>query len=213
MADTRFNRWQAYSITQLTFAINLVFGLSVGALGFAVSLLRDISFIPSRCYSILFAASLALLGISTLCEIGTAVSRLLDFRYTRGIAVMLRKAPTAKTLTALRPLPIWARRFAPVLGSTDPFHLGHRRTLGLRVLSLWQSAISAIGLSPYNPIGHAASGAPVIANVMPHEHQHKHQKTNRVTLTQFGSSLNRSSVHWVGRDGGRVRLQRAQPTP
>lgn len=82
MADTRFNRWQAYSITQLTFAINLVFGLSVGALGFAVSLLRDISFIPSRCYSILFAASLALLGISTLCGIGAVVSRLLDFRYT-----------------------------------------------------------------------------------------------------------------------------------
>lgn len=82
MAENRYARWQSQAIAQLSFAINLLLGLSVGALGFVVALLRDTAFTPSRFYATLFLAASVLLGIATACGLGAVVTRLLDFRYT-----------------------------------------------------------------------------------------------------------------------------------
>lgn len=94
--DRRFIRWQTQTIAQLSFAINLFAGLSVAALGFGVSFLREQSFSPNRCYAVAYLASLALLGISTLCGIAATVTRLLDFRATaRTVRLRQTDASTA----------------------------------------------------------------------------------------------------------------------
>lgn len=49
MASERYIRWQGYTISQLTFALNLFFGLSVGSLAFAFTLVKDKEFLLSGC--------------------------------------------------------------------------------------------------------------------------------------------------------------------
>ena len=78
----RFVRWQGYSMGQLTFALNLFFGLSVGALGFAFTLIRDENFILTSCPKTLFQISLISLSFAILIGCSAVVSRLFDFRYT-----------------------------------------------------------------------------------------------------------------------------------
>jgi len=90
----RFTRWQAYTISQLTFAINLFTGLAVAALGFALTYVRDNSFSPSRCFAAVFMIGLALLAVSILSGVGATITRLLDFRETASIA-RRRERPTA----------------------------------------------------------------------------------------------------------------------
>ena len=82
MASDRFIRWQGYAIAQLTFAINLFLGLSVGSFAFAITLVRDDSFRVAGRYRVIFLASFVALGISTLVGCAAVVSRVLDFRYT-----------------------------------------------------------------------------------------------------------------------------------
>lgn len=91
----RFVRWQAQTIAQLSFAINLFAGLAVAALGFGVSFLREQSFTPDRCYAVAYLGSLVLLGASVLCGVAATVTRLLDFRATAKTVRLRQKDATS----------------------------------------------------------------------------------------------------------------------
>ena len=82
MASERFIRWQAYTISQLTFALNLFLGLSVGLLAFVVTLLRDETFLLTGLPKLAFFLCLFALCISFISGCGAVISRLLDFRFT-----------------------------------------------------------------------------------------------------------------------------------
>src|SRR3989304_1936075 len=82
MSRERFIRWQRYTIEQLTFALNLFLGLSVGALAFGLTLLRDDSFSVSGCSKVALSISLVALALSVVAGCAAVVTRLLDFRYT-----------------------------------------------------------------------------------------------------------------------------------
>lgn len=82
MASERFVRWQGYTINQLTFALNLFLGLSVGALAFGITLFRDEKFIIIGCPKLAFSLGLITICISFVAGCLAVVSRLLDFRFT-----------------------------------------------------------------------------------------------------------------------------------
>jgi len=82
MASERYIRWQGYTISQLTFALNLFFGLSVASLAFAFTLVKDKEFQLIGCPKTLFQISLLSLCVSIVVSCGVVVSRLLDFRFT-----------------------------------------------------------------------------------------------------------------------------------
>lgn len=82
MSSERYIRWQNYTILQLTFALNLFFGISVGSLAFAFTLIKDKEFLLSGCPKLLFQISLISLCIAVLASCGAVVSRLMDFRLT-----------------------------------------------------------------------------------------------------------------------------------
>ena len=82
MATDRYIRWQSYTISQLTFALNLFFGMSAGSLAFAFTLIKDKEFILTGCPRLFFQISLISLCVAILTSCGAVVSRLLDFRFT-----------------------------------------------------------------------------------------------------------------------------------
>ena len=92
MASDRYIRWQGYTITQLTFALNLFFGMSVGTLAFAFTLVKDKEFVLLGCPKTLFQIALVSLCLAVLVSCGAVVSRLLDFRFT---AKKIRSVETA----------------------------------------------------------------------------------------------------------------------
>lgn len=67
---------------QLTFALNLFFGMSVGSLAFAFTLVRDKEFILLGCPKVIFQAGLISLCLAVFVSCAAVVSRLLDFRFT-----------------------------------------------------------------------------------------------------------------------------------
>ncbi|WP_185232624.1 hypothetical protein [Teredinibacter franksiae] len=81
MSD-RFIRWQGYAISQLTFTLNMFFGLAVGGLAFSISILRDKEFVLTGCPKNIFLVSLMSLSVCVLVSCAAIVSRLFDFRYT-----------------------------------------------------------------------------------------------------------------------------------
>ena len=82
MASEKFIRWQGYTIEQLTFALNLFLGLSVGSLAFGISLIRDETFVLSGCSKTIFKVGLVALAASIVLGCTAVVSRLFDFRNT-----------------------------------------------------------------------------------------------------------------------------------
>jgi len=78
----RFVRWQGYTISQFTFALNLFLGLAVGTLAFSVTLLKEDSFSLNSCLGNLFLGGLVFLCLSVVSGCCAVVSRLLDFRLT-----------------------------------------------------------------------------------------------------------------------------------
>lgn len=78
----RFTRWQQYAMSQLTLALNMFFGLAVGALAFSFSLLTDKEFSPAGCPKIAFQIGLVSLCIALFISCAAVISRLFDFRYT-----------------------------------------------------------------------------------------------------------------------------------
>lgn len=81
-----FIRWQAITICQLSYVINLILGLSVAVLGFGVSLLLNERFNPISWLKQFFAISLILLLTSFSFGVWCTINRLRDFRATKEIA-------------------------------------------------------------------------------------------------------------------------------
>ncbi len=81
MSD-RFVRWQRYTMNQLTFSLNLFFGLSVAALAYALSIVRDEELLLCGFskYSLLTSILSLCLAIFISCTL--VINRLLDFRFT-----------------------------------------------------------------------------------------------------------------------------------
>lgn len=77
-----FIRWQAITIGQLTYAINLILAFSVATLGFQVTLLLNEKFTPLSWQKCVFSLSLVLLSISVALGIWVVINRLRDFRVT-----------------------------------------------------------------------------------------------------------------------------------
>lgn len=82
MNDKRYIRWQRYTISQFTFALNLFLGLAVGALAFAAVLIKDESFVVDSCQKLFFFVGLVGLCMSVIAGCAAVVSRLMDFRLT-----------------------------------------------------------------------------------------------------------------------------------
>lgn len=80
--NERFIRWQAVLRNQLTFLNSLLLTISIGIIGFIISLLNNSGFNLICCQKILFTFGLILVFISILMGLSTAFSRLLDFRTT-----------------------------------------------------------------------------------------------------------------------------------
>lgn len=77
-----FVRWQAITIGQLTYVINLILGFSVAALGFQLSLLQNSNFCLPSWGKCIFSISLISLSLSTALGIWVVINRLRDFRLT-----------------------------------------------------------------------------------------------------------------------------------
>lgn len=67
---------------QLTFVLNMFFGLSVSALAFAFSLIKDKEFILSSCPKLLFQIGVVSLCIAVFVSCAAVITRLFDYRYT-----------------------------------------------------------------------------------------------------------------------------------
>ena len=83
-----FIRWQSITITQLTYSVNLILGLSVGALGFQLTVLLNDKFIPIAWQKCAFSISMFLLLLSVALGILCVINRLRDFRATSKAARM-----------------------------------------------------------------------------------------------------------------------------
>lgn len=89
-----FIRWQSVTIGQLTYAINLILGLSVATLGFQITLLLSDKFVLMSWQKCTFFISLLLLAASIILGIWAVINRLLDFRATTKAAQKReKKAP------------------------------------------------------------------------------------------------------------------------
>jgi hypothetical protein len=78
----RFVRWQGYTMGQLTFVLNMFFGLSVATLAFAFSLIKDKEFIISSCPKLVFQIGVISLCVAVFVSCAAVISRLFDYRYT-----------------------------------------------------------------------------------------------------------------------------------
>lgn len=78
----KFVRWQSVLREQLTFLNNLVLTLSVGTIGFVLSLLGDKDFNPVCFQKIFLTTGLMLSLISLVFGFCTSFSRLSDYRVT-----------------------------------------------------------------------------------------------------------------------------------
>lgn len=79
-------RWQGRTIEQFGYALNLILGLSVAALGYGLSLLLNDEFRRAGWQNCLFVLSLLSLLLSVLLGLWCVVNRLQDFRTTAEIA-------------------------------------------------------------------------------------------------------------------------------
>ena len=82
MSNDKFVRWQGYSISQLTFALNLFLALSVGALAFGLKLLNDEKVLITGCSKYAFSLGLIAVIFSIILGCAAVISRLMDFRFT-----------------------------------------------------------------------------------------------------------------------------------
>lgn len=99
--DGRRIRWQKIAIDHLGYTLNLIFTLTVAALGYCFVLLKDKDFIPGSSAKCAVLAALVLLSISALSGFLCILSRLWDIR---GTARRAHRHPDAPTLDELRGL-------------------------------------------------------------------------------------------------------------
>lgn len=99
-----FIRWQSTTISQLTYAVNLILGLSVGALGFQVTLLLNEKFTPISWQKCVFSISTFLLILSVAIGIWCVINRLRDFRATEKAARMRKNEKPNEEIQPYRDL-------------------------------------------------------------------------------------------------------------
>lgn len=99
-----FIRWQAITVGQLTYAINLVLGFSVATLGFQVTLLLGDKFMPIVWQKCTFSLSLLLLAASVAFGIVVVINRLRAFRATMRAARAREKEETESIIEEYRRL-------------------------------------------------------------------------------------------------------------
>lgn len=97
-----FVRWQAITIGQLTYAINVILGFSVAALGFQVTLLLNEKFIPVSWQKCGFTMAIVFTLVSIVIGIFIVINRLLDFRETMHIARKRNAESNSKFIENLR---------------------------------------------------------------------------------------------------------------
>lgn len=91
-SNERFVRWQTVLRNQLTFLNNLLLTISIGVVGFLLTLLKDPYFEPTYCKKFFFTFGFILIFVSVLFGLLTAYSRLMDYRRTlEKIRTELRK--------------------------------------------------------------------------------------------------------------------------
>lgn len=99
-----FVRWQAVTVAQLTYAINLLLTFAVATLGYQVTLLGGDKFsLAASGQKCLFSASLLFLGASVLFGLAVVVNRLRSFRATMR-AARARETGNAEALATNRTL-------------------------------------------------------------------------------------------------------------
>jgi hypothetical protein len=82
MGGDRFVRWQNNAMAQLSTALALLVGLSVGGLGFLFALVRDQYFVARGFYALLFLLALVAFFVASVSGVAAVITRLLDFRLT-----------------------------------------------------------------------------------------------------------------------------------
>lgn len=97
-------RWQGRTIEQFGYAINLILGLSVAAIGFEISLVLNEKFSSSGWQNCLFGISLIALILSTGAGLWGVVNRLRDFRATTKTAREREDGASESDLQPLRTL-------------------------------------------------------------------------------------------------------------
>ena len=78
----RYQRWREYSITHLTFAINLLLSFGVAGLGFSMHLLTGNEFHVSGAQTLFFLVALVGFAVSLVCGFSAVLTRQRDFRLT-----------------------------------------------------------------------------------------------------------------------------------
>ena len=99
-----FVRWQAITVGQLTYAINLILGFSVAILGFQVTLLLSSNFILVSWQKCAFGLSLLLLATSVFFGIMVVINRLRSFRATMRAARAREKGESESIIEQHRSL-------------------------------------------------------------------------------------------------------------
>ena len=99
-----FIRWQAITIAQLTYSVNLILSFSVAALAFQVSILLNERFIPEALQKCMFSISLILLIVATGLGIWCVINRLRDFRATMKVARMREEGKSDEEMQPYRML-------------------------------------------------------------------------------------------------------------
>ena len=99
-----FISWQSTTITQLTYSVNLILGLSVGVLGFQVALLLNDKFKPIVWQKCVFSISMVLLFVSVALGIWCVINRLRDFRATAKAARMRENEESNEDIQPYRDL-------------------------------------------------------------------------------------------------------------
>ena len=90
-----FVRWQGIAIAQFTYATNVILGLAVATLGFAVTLLLSKEYVPVFWQKCVFFLGLLAIVVSIATGIWCAVNRLRDFRATANTARQRLKGANA----------------------------------------------------------------------------------------------------------------------
>ncbi len=97
-----FIRWQSITITQLTYAINLILSFSVAALAFQITLLLNEKFKPVSWQKCAFFLSLLFLLVSVGLGIWCVINRLRAFRVTTKVARMRDNGDPAEQMQPYR---------------------------------------------------------------------------------------------------------------
>ena len=85
-SEGSFVRWQAITITQFGYAVNLMLAFAAASLGFALTLVKDQHFVPGCWGRALLVISALSLIVSLSVGVWCVINRLHSFRTTERIA-------------------------------------------------------------------------------------------------------------------------------